>query len=111
MEQEVLVEDPYSLYLHFNYLQQQLFKEIEEGETIDVFRRNLQRLFVDKLGTLIHEESTEVSFSDIKALSRNMLEYTAERIDKRLKKQKNPVSKAHCIDLLERIDSIFEKEK
>jgi len=111
MEQEVLVEDAYSLNLHFTYLQQQLFREIEEGESIDVFRRNLQRLFVDKLGELIHEESEDANFSDIKALSRKTLEFTAERIDKRLKKQKDAVSKAHAVDLMERIDAIFEKEK
>ena len=110
MEQEVLHDDAYSLQLHFEYLQNQLFLEIEEGEPIDVFRRNLQRVFINILGDLIHAESTEANYSDIKALARRTLEYTEERLDKRLKKQKDEVSRAHCVDLLVRINAIFEKE-
>jgi len=110
MEQEILHEDAYSLRLHFEYLQKQLFREVEEGKAIDLFRRNLQRVFITILGELIHEDSSEAQYSDIKALSRRTLEYSEERLNKRLKKQEDEVSKAHCIDLMERIDSIFEKE-
>jgi hypothetical protein len=70
----------------------------------------LQRVFITILGELIHEDSSEAQYSDIKALSRRTLEYSEERLNKRLKKQEDEVSKAHCIDLMERIDSIFEKE-
>lgn len=110
MEQEVLHDDAYSLQLHFEYLQSELFREVEEGEPIDLFRRNLQRVFITILGDLIHEESTEARYSDVKALARRTLEYTEERLKKRLKKQKDAVSRAHCVDLLVRINATFEKE-
>jgi hypothetical protein len=70
---------------------------------VDLYRRNLQRAFVEQLGTFAASTSTS---SDMPALSRAELKRVQEEAKKVL--LADGITRAHLEDLLARIQRIFE---
>lgn len=79
-------------------LRQGLFSELGEGDVrIGPFRRSLQRRWVDDLSRKLKADS------DLAALARGELEATADRIDARIDRASDRITRLHLEDLRQRI--------
>ena len=102
-------DEAYSPAMLFDDVRRSIFSELKSGQ-IDPYRRNLQRVFVDRMGNLMNATAPQYDHSDIKALARGTLGALKKDIKKYAKKQNNEVSRYHLEDLLVRIQMI-EKGK
>jgi hypothetical protein len=113
----------YTMIELFTDMRNGVFAELNSGAKIDVYRRNLQHAYIERLEYLMKNEqpnfpeefadfigitSIDVSQSDIRAVARAEL--------KRIKamaasaKSSDTMSQYHLEDLVARIDEIFEKK-
>lgn len=94
-----------------------LFSELRDRSTIDIYRRNLQRAYVERLEHLMTEEqgeasrfstrtSIDVSQSDIRAVVRAELKDLKR--DLQNARLRDRMSRIHTEDLVERIDTILD---
>jgi len=98
----------YTLSMLYSQVKNGVFSELESGKSIDGFRRNLQRAFVDSMEAQLKSEVTDISQTDIKALTRSHLTSLQKELVKAAKKQTDEVSKAHLEDLAARIKKYTE---
>lgn len=95
-----------------------LFQELRGGEAIDVYRRNLQRAYVERLEYLMTEEqgaprrfgsrtNINVSQSDIRPVVRAELKTLDSALRTATGRTRDRMSKFHIQDLRERIDLIL----
>jgi len=111
-ESEIFDDDPYLLVTYMDDLKEGVFSELATGDSIDAYRRNLQRAYVERLEYLLTQEptgnnATDVSVSDIRPLARAQLDeimvdarFAAVRADR--------VTKAHLEDLAARAAAVLE---
>lgn len=92
-----------------NDLQNSLWSELKTGKTIDVYRRNLQKAYVDRMGELLYPEKDEYMNSDIPSLVRATLVELKKMIKSGVGRQSG-ISKDHLSDMLSRIDKVLESE-
>lgn len=94
-----------------------LFSEVASRSTIDIYRRNLQRAYVERLEYLMTEEqgpasrfstrtTIDVSQSDIRAVVRAELKELKRTLQN--SRIRDRMSQIHTEDLVERIDLILE---
>ena len=76
-----------------------------ETVTVDLYRRNLQRTFVELVGN--HANRTDTA-SDLPALARAELKRLLSAVSRALSKTKDDVTRAHLEDVASRIDRILE---
>ena len=88
-----------------------VWSELESRTQIDPFRRNLQRAYLDKMADLMEEEEAKYDQSDIKAVTRGMLDRLREDLKKSVGRQKDDISKFHLQDALARVEKILEGKK
>jgi hypothetical protein len=98
----------------FSDLQNGVFTELASGANIDVYRRNLQRAYIDRLEYLLTQTQTSVEptkinveQSDIRPMARMGLVNLQSAIRKALPRYSNIIIKAHLTDALARIDLIL----
>lgn len=95
----------------------ELFSELRDRSTIDIYRRNLQRAYVERLEHLMTEEqgeasrfstrtSIDVSQSDIRAVVRAELKDLKR--DLQNARLRDRMSRIHTEDLVDRIDTILD---
>ncbi|KSA12677.1 MULTISPECIES: zinc-dependent metalloprotease [Maribacter] len=100
-----------------------IWKESYRDKSVDLFRRNLQRSYIDRMEFLMKEEikrgnvrtgfegalSYDVNTSDVRALARG--ELTAVRTKLRSAKNNtiDKVTKYHYEDIIARIDALFKE--
>ena len=94
----------YSIYELFRDTENYIFNDVME-ET-DVYRRNLQRMYVEKMNDIITSESNSIQMSDIKSVAMG----TLKSVQKRLKKAKSTdtVHGMHQVELRARIDKMMK---
>jgi hypothetical protein len=92
----------------FTDVQTGVWAELESRTQIDPFRRNLQRAYLDKMADLMEEEEAKYDQSDIKAVTRGMLDRLREDLKKSVGRQKDDISKFHLQDALARVEKILE---
>lgn len=110
IENEALNADKaYSASEMLSDLQNTVWSELKSGKTIDVYRRNLQKAYVDRMGELLYPEKDEYMNSDIPSLVRASLVELKKMIKSGLGRQSG-VSKDHLNDMLSRIDKVLEGE-
>jgi hypothetical protein len=101
-------------------------EEIKSGKSIDVHRRNLQRVYVDELGKLLTNDkayvmaipvgvtygfdgkSVNINQTDVPALSRYLMEQLNSDVKKRIAGTSDLMTKAHLQDLKFRIESFLD---
>ena len=84
-----------------------VFAEIYTGSSIDPFRRNLQKVFVD---AMLNQLSGNVSSTtDIQSLTLYTLKELQKDLEKAAKKQSDTLTKAHLEDLANRLEKVEEK--
>ncbi|MEM1322917.1 MAG: zinc-dependent metalloprotease [Bacteroidota bacterium] len=96
----------YTLLNLFDDTRQSVWGELNSNASIDPYRRNLQRAYIDKMEELMKLEKAQDNQSDIKALARQQLELLYAMLKGAIKKQKEELSKYHLIDIKARIEKI-----
>lgn len=109
----------------FEDLQNGIFSELKSGASIDVYRRNLQRAYVERLAYLMETEQRpvpsrfagfigytpiDVSNSDIRAIVRAELKQLRAQVASAAAGASG-MKKYHLEDLLERIDMVLDPKK
>jgi hypothetical protein len=98
----------YSMQDLFTDTQRGIFAEAYSGAKTDVYRRNLQRAYIDQLAALMGLDRSTYEQSDIQAMARATLAALQTDLQKAAKKQGDNMTKAHFVDLVARIDLIQE---
>lgn len=94
----------YSVLNLFDELEQGIWSELRSGKKITIYRRNLQRAYVDKLATILANKKDD---SDVRALSRSRLKSLERQIKMTLNNQTDSLSLVHLKDILDRIETLF----
>lgn len=111
----------YSIIDLHNDLRSGIWGELESGESIDTYRRTLQRAHLSRLHYLLTEEpgesrgfgrgsSVDVDLSDIRAVSRAEMKILSGKISKAIKRAPDSMTRYHLQDLQARIDSILDED-
>ena len=115
----------YSLLNMMQELRTGIWSELNSGKSIDLYRRNLQRAYLDRMTYLMTENQREfpssfrrystrtnvdVNQSDIRAITRAELKTLERSIRAGLNRTSNTMTRIHLQDALERIDTILNPE-
>jgi len=100
--------DAYKATQMMSDLRTGIFSELRTGRTIDTYRRNLQKAFVEQLGSLVNIEDNDIRTTDIPSLSRGNLVTLRAEINRGLARQRDQMSRYHLQDLVSRIDQILD---
>nr|WP_321226153.1 zinc-dependent metalloprotease [uncultured Psychroserpens sp.] len=106
----------YSALTMMQDLRKGVFSEALVTKNVDVYRRNLQRAFVDRMAFLMTEDLESnrrddyfnVSQSDIRAIVRGELNTLKRQVASAGNRQVNTVTKYHYRDLVKRIEEILD---
>jgi hypothetical protein len=101
-------------------LQSSVFSELKTNLPVSIYRRNLQKLYLDKLVKLIKPEPMKLGvptavggpdpeLTDISSVVKAQLRKLELSIKKALPLATDAMSKAHLQDLNERIEEVFKK--
>ncbi len=121
IENEALNKDKaYSILELMEDLRKGIFSEVYAERPTDVYRRNLQRSYVDRMEYLMIEEqanveaggyvkftNVNVNQSDIRAVVRGELIQLQKDIDDIASDMDNKIDKYHFEDIMERIDKVL----
>lgn len=106
-------------------LQAGLFKELTTGAPIDIYRRNLQKAYIDRMGLLMEAPQPtttggfqnpnatpyNLSQSDIRSIARAQLVKLAQQLRAAAPKYNNDLSRFHVDDAMMRITNILDPKK
>lgn len=108
-------EDAYTMLELFSDLRTSVWRELKTGEPIEVYRRNLQRGHINRLGWLMGEDSEDsdeetisMIHSDVRPAVRGELEQLKKEIRATLGKTSDRLTTLHLQDALKRIDEILD---
>lgn len=114
--------DAYPLLTMMQDLRKGLFSELNAGRSIDIYRRNLQRAYIERLEFIMKNEqgdvpaqfrrfisrtNVNVSQSDIRAVVRAELKALQSTVRSAVGSTGDTMSRIHLQDALERIDAIL----
>ncbi len=100
--------EAYSSVTLMEDLRQGIFSELRRGRTIDTYRRNLQKSFVEKLGELVNTEDDDIRTTDIPSLARGTLSVIQGQVRSATGRYTSTISKYHLQDLNKRIGQILD---
>ena len=118
-------KESYSLIEMLNDLQSGIWIELRTSSAITVYRRNLQKAYIERMDYLINKKQSEITGiekytlkrtkvninqSDIISVCRGKLEELKSQIKKRLPSFRDEYSKYHLKDMINRIDSTLESK-
>lgn len=118
-------EEAYSLLEMMTDLRDGIWKELETGESIDTYRRNLQRAYIERMAYLMTEEQEEiparwrewitrsnidVSQSDIRPVVRGELTKLQRNLRNAIRRNNDTMTEYHLQDALERVTLILDPE-
>ncbi|WP_233901531.1 zinc-dependent metalloprotease, partial [Tenacibaculum piscium] len=113
----------YTLVNMMQDLRKGIWSELYTNKTIDTYRRNLQRAYLDRLDFLLNKAKNQkgtnnggyfkqtavnISQSDIKPVVRGELKHLKRDTKRALSVAKNNISRYHLQDILDRIDTILD---
>lgn len=102
---EVLHPNTYKLIEMMRDLRSGIFSEINYTKNVDVFRRNLQKSYINKLSSLLH--SKETKNTDISSIARGELQILNFQLTIAKNKNVNTITKYHYRDCLAKIKEIL----
>lgn len=100
----------YSLNELFFDSKKMIFRELDSHTIPDPYRRNLHRVFLDKLAGLLTLDNMDVSQSDISALSRLIVSQIKQATNREAATTADTTTKAHYLDLAQRAGLILSGE-
>jgi hypothetical protein len=116
-------KEAYTLLEMMRDLRRGIWSELRSGRKIDTYRRNLQKVHIDRLGYLMTAESQKkmpefggyqkstainTSQSDIRSVARAELNTLKRTIKSAMGRTSDNMSKYHLQDAVERIDMILD---
>ena len=116
MDNEILGADTYKALDFFKDMRKGIWKEAGSATNVTIYRRNLQRAYIDRMGTLMTEEMKpadrsagyyNVSQSDLRALVRGELNTLKKSLTAAKALGTNAETKYHYEDCIKRIDLIL----
>ncbi|MFP2994676.1 zinc-dependent metalloprotease [Spongiivirga sp. MCCC 1A20706] len=117
VDAETVNNDYYSALNMMRDLRNGIFKEARAGRKVDIFRRNLQRSYLDRMEYLMTEDMQRsfrslmyynVNTSDVRALVRGELKALRSRIRAARSSVQDTVTRYHYDDMVARIDNILD---
>lgn len=112
--ESINASDSYSLLEMMEDLRDGIFSELKTTRSIDTYRRNLQRLYINRLSYLMSNEQkgrnrskVDVNQSDIRSVARAELRTLDDDIRRAIGRTNDKMSRIHLLDLRERIDVIL----
>ena len=107
LEREALNHaDTYPLREMLADLRGSIWSELDGGDSVDAFRRNLQRGYLDRMATLLEDEDAQAS--DIAPFLRGELRALEGEVADALQQGPDEVTRLHLEDVLIRIERIQE---
>ncbi|GAA4281064.1 zinc-dependent metalloprotease [Gaetbulibacter aestuarii] len=118
-------KNAYSMLNMMEDLRKGIWSELNSRRTIDLYRRNLQRAYLDRMAYLMTEKQRElparfrrfvsrtnvdVNQSDIRAITRAELNTLQRSIRSGITRTADTMTRIHLQDALERIDAILNPE-
>jgi hypothetical protein len=111
-EASLLRGDAYSLIELFEDLRAGIWRELEEGQPIDTYRRSLQRTHLERLAFLMEDpeesgddEAAALVRSDIRPIVRRQLNAIKTSVE--ASDSSDPMTRYHLDDVMARIDQIL----
>lgn len=116
----------YSMVDLFKDLRKGVWSELGSGESIDTYRRNLQRAHIEQLEFLMTKEQTpippqfrrffsrtniDVSTSDIRPVVRAELKILQGQVARASRRAADSMTRYHLQDMIERIDAVLNPDK
>jgi hypothetical protein len=127
IESSVVSKDNMNLPILFNFLSDKIFAELNTKTSIDIYRRNLQRIYVSQLEKLMEAKATaylisnepgtmyemeykqvEISTTDIPGVARFNLTELLKKMKLALVSTKDVETKMHLEEMIIRIKNILE---
>ena len=99
-------EKAYRLIDYFNDIDAAIWTELRQEKTIDLYKRNLQRSYVEALITLSNKSGKE--YRDVGPIARNKLSEIHAMIKKNTRKIDDPMSQYHLKFLENRLAEVTE---
>ncbi|MEX1010734.1 MAG: zinc-dependent metalloprotease [Balneolaceae bacterium] len=84
-----------------------LWSELMSGSSIDVYRRNLQRAWVDRMGEILNSEGAGVNQSDIRAIARDQLQLLQDELDSASTGGRDRATRIHLEEMADRAEKIL----
>lgn len=113
-------EDAYPLVDFLDDLRAGVWGDLGAISAVDGYRRALQRAYLDRVKTLMTEQPASNAFqgrapdmtrSDVRPLLRSQLRELRTDVERASRRVRHRVSRAHLLDVVERIDAILEGER
>ena len=109
-------KDNYSPLEMLQDVRKGIWKELNSNQTVDVYRRNLQRAYIDRMAYLMTEKLKpgrnvtyyDVNQSDVRALVRGELNVLKNQLNGRKNAVSNEETKYHYQDAVKRIELILD---
>jgi hypothetical protein len=109
-------KDNYSALEMLQDLRKGIWKELNNNQTVDVYRRNLQRAYIDRMAFLMTKElkpgrgvsAYNVNQSDVRAFVRGELNTLKTQLNGRKNTVANTETKYHYQDAVKRIELILD---
>jgi len=105
LDAELIQNDFYAPHDFFRDLRNGIFSEISYSKNVELFRRNLQKSFIDKMGDLMTDKNAKNS--DIPSIVRNELQVLNFQMSLAKNLNINKITKYHYADCLEKIKQIL----
>lgn len=100
--------DAYSLSEMLDDLRNGIWSELSSGSPIDVYRRNLQRVYIHVTGQMMESEQESVIGSDIKSMLRAELATLNDQVERAAGRTSDRATQVHLEDVKKRIEDILE---
>ena len=97
-------KDAYGMLELFSDVRNGIWSELSAGKAIDTYRRNLQSGYIDRMETLMKDNSQ----SDISSVARAELKTLQARIKAAIPRTSDRMSKIHLEDALEKVNNILD---
>ena len=105
MDAEVIEKDFYAVSDLMKEIRNGIFKEINQGRNTDVFRRNLQKAYITRLGFLLNDKETKNT--DISSIVRYEFDALNFLLSMGKNSNTNSITKYHYRDCLQIINQIL----
>ena len=85
-----------------------IWSELDSGSSIDPYRRNLQRTYIQGIHNLMESESSSINLSDIKPMLRDELRLLGESVESSIGSAPDRITRVHLQDVQSRIENILD---
>jgi len=119
-------EDTYDAFEMMDDVRNGIWSELDDNSAIDVYRRNLQRAYLERMEYLMTEElpdvpsafkefigwtDVDVSQSDIRPIVRDQLEILLDNVNQSKNRVRDRATRVHLSDVAVRIDDILHPDE